>query len=1030
MRVSSHQRFRPSARAVAAGPRLLWAATTILLCGALGVAAGLNHPALGDAAPAAQAPGDSAAVEFFETKIRPVLATNCYACHGKDAQMGGLRVDSRAALLKGGDSGTSLVPGDPDKSLLVTVVQHTGKIKMPQGGKLKDAEIAALAAWVKLGAPWPETKGDAAAAAAAASGGWGITDAQRKFWSFQPVKKPALPRVKNAAWAAGSPVDRFVLARLEAKGLTPNSAADRRTLIRRATFDLTGLPPTPGEVAAFVADKSPDAWAKVVDRLLASPRYGEHWGRHWLDVARFADSKGYTFEEDRRYPNAYTYRDWVVRAFNEDLPYDQFVTQQLAADRLPLTSDKRPLAALGFLTVGRRFLNQQPDIIDDRIDVTMRGFQGLTVSCARCHNHKFDPIPTADYYSLYGVFASSREPAAPPIISPKPVAEPYEAWRARVAKLDADEQETVRAQVAKLRERVKANDPALASPIKETLQGFREDQRPRPEQLAKLEPAFETGVPERLVNLRATLAELKKTPPTTPEFAMAVEDAPEPHNPRIFRRGNPGNQGDEVPRRFLEILSPGAARPEWKGGSGRLELARAIASKNNPLTARVFVNRVWQHHFGFGLVRTASDFGKQGERPTHPELLDYLASSFMDNRWSVKKLHRQILLSRTYQQSSGYDAKKFAVDPENRLLWRMNRRRLDYEPLRDSLLWASGKLDTLKMGGPSEELWQAPFSRRRTLYGAIDRQNLPGVFRVFDFPTPDATSPGRFRTTTPQQALFLLNSPFTAEQARALAARPDVAAKPDPAGRVRALYRLLFNRAPDKDELALGVRYLASASAGSEEILPTAAPPAADAWRYGRGTWDEKNGRLSVFMPLAHFSENKWQAGKVLPDPAHGWVLVSANGGHPGRDLAHASVRRWVAPTTGVVNVRAALQHPNAAGDGVEARLVSSRAGLLGTWTAHNEKTDTNVSGIRVQKGDTLDFVVTCRADENSDSYVWAPTIRAEPAGAAASARTFSAEADFGSRQGGQNPNAPKSLTAWERYAQALLMTNEFTFVD
>ncbi|MES2464392.1 MAG: DUF1549 domain-containing protein, partial [Armatimonadota bacterium] len=350
-------------------------------------------------------PVSAEAAAYFESKVRPVLIDNCIGCHGADAQLGGLRLDSRAALLKGGDSGPALVPGDPDKSLLIQVIHHLGKIKMPQGGKLKDPEITALADWVRGGALWPAVKGEVIPDSGAKE--YALTPAQQKFWSLQPVKMPALPTVKNTAWAK-SPLDRFVLAKLEAKGLKPAPPATKRSLIRRVTFDLIGLPPTPDEVNAFVNDKSPQAFAKVVDRLLSSPRYGERWARHWLDVARYADTKGYVFNEDRSYPHAYTYRDWVIDSLNKDLPYDQFVQMQIAADRLPLpkNGDKKQLAALGFLRVGRRFLNNSHDIIDDRIDVTMRGFQGFTVACARCHDHKFDPIPTKDYYSLYGIFAS------------------------------------------------------------------------------------------------------------------------------------------------------------------------------------------------------------------------------------------------------------------------------------------------------------------------------------------------------------------------------------------------------------------------------------------------------------------------------------------------------------------------------------------------------------------------------------------------------------------------------------------------
>ena len=745
-----------------------------MLTGLLCLVAGLttNQAAHGDAADWVKI--DPQAVEFFETKVRPTLANNCYSCHGPSKQKAGLRLDSRAALLKGGESGPVIVDKDPAKSRLIQVVHYNDKIKMPPGDKLKAEQIEALETWVKMGAPWPGDKVSGAAKTAAASGEYEITEEQRRFWSFQPVKKPALPKVKNPAWST-SPIDHFILAKLEARQLTPNKMADRRTLIHRATYDLHGLPPTPAEVDAFVLNKSPDAFAKVVDRLLASPRYGERWGRHWLDVARYADTKGYVFEEDRRYPHAYNYRDWVIRAFNEDLPYDQFIMQQLAADRLPSGDDKRPLAALGFLTLGRRFLNNPPDIIDDRIDVTMRGLQGLTTTCARCHDHKFDPIPTKDYYSLYGVFASSIEPPPQPI-SPKEISEPYAAHDKKVKDAETEEEALIKAQVALLRERLKKNE-TLPDAVKDTLSKVREDATPRGDNLAKVEPAFEAEAREKLKALGASLETLRKSYPPKPELAMTMADAPQPVTPRVFRRGNPGNPGDEVPRRFHAILSK-EERPVWTSGSGRLELAHAIASKDNPLTARVMANRVWMHHFGAGLVRTPSDFGKQGERPTHPELLDYLAWRFVEDGWSIKKMHRLIMLSSTYQQSSDHDAKKYSADPENRLLWRTNRRRLELEALRDSLLLAAGRLDT-KLGGPAVELWQAPFPVRRTVYGSIERQNLPGIFRSFDFASPDSSSAQRFRTTVPQQALFLMNSPLVIEQARYLASRPDLLARAD-----------------------------------------------------------------------------------------------------------------------------------------------------------------------------------------------------------------------------------------------------------
>jgi cytochrome c553 len=723
--------------------------------------AGAILPGTMHAAPAAS----PEAIEFFEKNVRPVLVSKCQSCHGPKRQQGGLRLDSRAALLKGGDNGAILTPGQPDKSLLIRAIRYDGDVQMPPKNKLPDEVIAHLTTWVKMGVPWPdgEAKGDEHTLS--------VAEVRRTHWSFQPVKKTALPAVKDAAWVK-TPIDAFVLARLEAQGLTPSPVADRRTLIRRVTLDLHGLPPTPEEVAAFEADRSPDAYARLVDRLLASPRYGERWGRHWLDVARYADSKGYVFQEERRYPFAYTYRDYVVRVFNEDLPYDQFLVQQLAADSLPLGEDKRPLAALGFLTLGRRFLNNQADIIDDRIDVTMRGLQGLTAGCARCHDHKFDPIPQKDYYSLYGVFASSVEPKDLPLIG-----QPEQT-----AELAAYEKELARR--------------------KAEVEKYRTEHK---EELSKGNRKFRDG----LRALQSKVDKWQATAPAAPPRAMVLQDAPSPVTPHVFLRGNPNNRGPAVPRQFLEVVA-GEKRQPFRQGSGRLELARAIAGKDNPLTARVMVNRIWLHHFGAGLVRTPSDFGLRGEPPTHPELLDWLAAAFVDNGWSIKKLHRLILLSKTYQQASSDDPGLLQRDPENRLLARRNRQRLDFEAMRDSLLAMAGRLDPT-VGGRPVELTTAPFSTRRSVYGFIDRQNLPGLFRTFDFASPDTSTPQRFATTVPQQALFLMNSPFVVEQARHFVQRPDVAAQASDPAKIQRMYRLAYGRAAEPDEIALGLRFLTEA---------------------------------------------------------------------------------------------------------------------------------------------------------------------------------------------------------------------------
>jgi hypothetical protein len=712
-------------------------------------------------------PTRAEALEFFEKHVRPVLIEKCQGCHGPKKQQAGLRLDSRSALLKGGDGGPVVVPGQPEKSPLIRAIHYKDDLKMPPRNKLDATAVEAITAWVKLGAPWPDTPG------ISRTGPPTVEEVRRTHWAFQPVgaANRAASSVKDSRWGH-TPLDAFILARLEARGLSPSPPADRRTLIRRVTFDLLGLPPTPEEIAAFEADKAPDAYPRLIDRLLGSPLYGERWGRHWLDVARYADTKGYVFTEERRFPYSYTYRDYVIRAFNEDLPYDQFITQQLAADLLPLGNDKRPLAALGFLTLGRRFLNNPHDIADDRIDVTLRGLQGMTVGCARCHDHKFDPIPSKDYYSLYGVFASTVEPKDLPLLGEPEPTPAYLSFSAELKK----RQDVVS-------EFKKAHEKELA--------------------------ANNRKFHDELRQLENKVAEWNVSGPGSPPRAMVLQDMPSPLTPQVFIRGNPNNRGETVPRQFLQVIA-GDKRQPFAKGSGRLELAQAIASRDNPLTARVMVNRIWLHHFGAGLVRTPSDFGLRGEVPTHPELLDWLAATFMEQGWSVKKMHRLIMLSNTYQQASDDNPAGVKADPENRLLWKMNRRRLEFEALRDGLLAAAGRLDTTR-GGPAVDLTGAPFPRRRSVYGFIDRQNLPGLFRTFDFASPETSTPQRFTTTVPQQALFLMNSPFVIEQARHFVNRADVTALAKDEARIDRLHRLAFGRPAEPDEIALGLRFLATA---------------------------------------------------------------------------------------------------------------------------------------------------------------------------------------------------------------------------
>lgn len=1092
----------------------------------------------------------SAGEEWFETKVRPVLVDRCYSCHSAGAKKlkGELRLDTPDGIQKGGDSGMPAVePGKPDDSLLVRAIRYElDDLQMPPKQKLSAAQIADIETWVKMGAPLPKSLVATTATTAPTGHPVRMTLADgRNFWSFTPPAEPKVPA--KGDWGQNE-IDAFILAKLNDKHLSPSPEADRRTLIRRATYDLTGLPPTADEVDAFAADPSPDAYEKLIDRLLASPRYGERWGRHWLDVARYADTKGYVFNEERRYPFSYTYRDWVIRAFNEDLPYDQFLLQQIAADRLDLKQDKRPLAALGFLTVGRRFINNQNDIIDDRIDVVCRGTMGLTVACARCHDHKYDPIPTADYYSLYGIFASSAEPTELPLLGVEektPAAAEYDKEHARLvadrdnwvkAKRDeiattlrSAEQvqryliagqrglaaeaelpfETVdddkalnrytvtrwqqylkRAAARKdpvfsvwralaaipaanfatdvgpamlraaaiggtnpivLREIVGGtpptsvqdlaarygtllakydrNQPYADDPAAEELRlVLRAEGSPAEVKLEHVAKRFNQAEGNKFRELQNAIDALAANHPGSPPRAMAMEDAPKPVTQHVFKRGNPGNPGDEVPRQFLQILSPDDRKP-FTDGSGRLELAHAIASKTNPLTARVMVNRLWQWHFGFGLVRTPSDFGSRGDLPTHPELLDWLALRFEnEDAWSVKKLQKRIMLSATYRQASwGGGAKGAELDPENRLLWRFNPQRLEFEELRDSLLAAAGQLD-LAMGGRPVDILAQPFVPRRTVYAFIERQNLPGLFRTFDFASPDGHVSARPNTSVPQQALFMMNSPFVIEQAKKLAARPSIAAEQDVTRKITLLYRAALARDPSTEEIEIGSRFVKAEIAQPKEEPA----PIVTAWQYGYGQYDEATGRMKSFTPMPHFAPTSgWQGGDKLPDPNLGWALLTAAGGHAGNDAAHAVVRRWVAPRDCTVSVTGTLEHNQPEGDGVRGRLITSRDGTLGTWLVHHRKAETSITPITLKQGDTLDFVIDCGPAGNFgwDQFAWALKVTKMPTpGAVAGddAQSWDSTAEFA----GPKPKPPLPLTPWEKLAQVLLQSNEFMFVD
>jgi hypothetical protein len=664
--------------------------------------------------------------DFFERKIRPVMVEHCYECHAGDADLiqGGLRLDDPSGMVRGGDSGVAVMPGDPDKSLLLAAIRYE-ELEMPPEGRLDERIIRDFETWIKSGAVDPREAKPAGLTNADHSEGIIDWERARQFWAFQPPIRLPAPENRDSRWAANK-TDRFVLARLESAGISPNPPADKATFIRRLMFDLTGLPPTPDQVRAFVDDQHPAAKERLVDDLLGSPEHAERWARLWLDVARYAEDQAHIVgsNDSLVYPNAYRYRDWVINALASDLPYDDFIRLQLAADLIQ-PDDSESHLALGFLGLGPKYYRRSsPEVMadewEDRVDTVSRGLLGLTVACARCHDHKYDPIPTSDYYALAGVFASTE---------------------------------------------------MFNRPINDSV-----------EQKA---------------------GQAKK-----PQDAVHIVRDGKARDLNVMIRGDVNKQGPLAERGFLSVLCDDPVH--FSNGSGRGELAEAIVDRSNPLTARVIVNRVWEQLLGRPQVGTPSNFGALGELPSHPSLLDELAIGLMDNDWSLKWLQRQIVLSSTYAQSSQIDPEKLKIDPENRLLWRMQRRRLSVEAYRDALLFVSGTLER-SVGGPSHQPDSAD-SRRRTVYSEVSRLDLNPMLARFDFPDPNAHSAKRFETTTPLQKLFLLNSPFLVAQADALAQRLAQHGGSH-RSRIEYGYQLLFGRSPIPLELELGESYVESGEA-------------------------------------------------------------------------------------------------------------------------------------------------------------------------------------------------------------------------
>ncbi|MEO5926610.1 MAG: PSD1 and planctomycete cytochrome C domain-containing protein [Bryobacteraceae bacterium] len=901
------------------------------------------------------APADDAvSVEFFETRVRPVLAASCYSCHSS-APLGGLRLDSADSMLKGGSHGPAVVPGAPEKSLLISAVMHTdAKLKMPMGGsKLKDSEIADLTAWVKAGAVWPKTS---VAAVTSGNGTYVIPAERKQFWSLVPLKVTAPPAVKDTKWVK-SEIDKYVLAKLESEGLKPVAPAAKRDLLRRATLDLTGLPATIEEIKAFEADKSPDAFAKVIDRLLASPQYGERWGREWLDVARYGEDDYRSLNPNPRgyfpYPNAFMYRDWVIQAMNDDMPYDKFVKAQIAGDLMDEKERYKTLPATGFLGLGPWYFDNgstevtRADERHDRVDVVTRGFLGMTVACARCHNHKYDPIPQTDYYSLAGVFLNTdyhEYPRVPKATLDKflmvqdqvdkknkrlqemqtdlsnqlsealvlktsdylqgvfditgaqkrdiatvvdtrkldyelmdrwvkymaKVTDKYktkEAWQAMmkkggnaqqakklaeefqaevirvmIARHDLDEENEIiydqSLETTKKKKRAnkpnefKTNDdfcPNCALRLKNMSESdnnlwteifqreIKDAEDPNAMMAAGgrqaaggvllfrgwgLESRIGAADQVRLNALKAEIDEQKKQLEPGYPYIHGVAEVEKMKDLELAIRGNPENLGDKVPRHFLSVFADGEPTP-FKNGSGRLELAEEILKQ--PIAMRVMANRIWKGHFGTGIVDTPSNFGIGGERPTNPELLEYLAQSFVKNGMSMKSMHKEIMLSSVYQLSTANDQTNFAKDSGNRLYWKAEHRRMDAEQVRDGILFVSGNLDTAS-GGPSQDL--TPANTRRTVYGKVSRYKLDTYLQLFDFPSPQISAEKRFTTTVPLQRLFLMNSDFVQIEAEELAKK--IASEPNNRARIKKVHELVYGREPTEAEIALGLEYLST----------------------------------------------------------------------------------------------------------------------------------------------------------------------------------------------------------------------------
>jgi len=925
--------------------------------------------------PVVRADGDDAAITF-EEHIRPILRTYCLDCHGGEAKLEG-NLDLRLVRfqLKGGDSGPALVPGDPSSSHLL---QRVRSAEMPPGeAKMPATEQAVLEKWITAGAktkhPEPESLPP----------GIGISEEERRWWAFQPIKRPDVP-LTSSIQPIRTPVDAF-LRHVMPKWLDFSPEAPKLTLLKRAAFDLTGLPPTTEEIEAFASDPSPDAFDRLVDRLLASPAYGERWSRHWLDVAGYADSEGGTADDAMR-PWAYKYRDYVIRAFNADKPFDRFIHEQMAGDELagPVAGDMSPeqielLTATGYLRMaadgtgsGANTPEARNQVIADTIKIVSNSLMGVTVACAQCHDHRYDPILQKDYFALRAVI----EPALD-----------WNEWKPPQARLislyteanrkEANEIEAEVQTIAAEREKKQTEYLAAATakelekyqaPLRDQLKGALDtpaDKRTAEQKLlldqnpsVNISPGvlyqYNQGAADDLKKYDAKIGEIRARKPAEEFLHALVEPAGHAIETHRFHRGDY--------RQPLEVVGPGmftvlshdaqpiafAVKSDSLPTTGRrLALAQWLTGRDNPLTSRVLVNRFWMHHFGRGLVGTPADFGKLGNQPTHPALLDWLAAEIQEEGWSVKQFHRDVMTSTAYRQASRRERDRSSFDAENKFYARQNVMRLDAETLRDRIIAASGEIDQ-SMYGPAvavkaDETGQVIIDEtghRRTIYTQQRRSQPVALLQAFDAPVMQTNCEARPSSTVATQSLMLMNGDFLLQQAFQLARRVTTAPLNDLPTDVMADMKPI----------------------GGDSVLPL--------WQFGYGPCELIEGKVS-FTPLPHWTGTTWQGGAALPDPKLDWVSLHARGGHPGKGSDQCTIRRWNAPANGRVSISGKLSHGSEHGDGVRGRIVSSRSGIVGEWVVKQGAAESNVENVAVESGDHIDFITDGRENVTSDSFEW-----------------------------------------------------------